>query len=227
MTARGIRNHNPGNLRRTSDPWQGLAEVQSDSEFFTFQAPSWGIRALARTIITYQDRHKLRSVAGLIGRWAPASGDRNGAAPGGEYTQNTMAYIDHVARRVGVGPEEEIDVHRYEIMRPLVEAIIAHENGSQPYTPAQIDKGLVLAGIEPPAKPLASTGTMRGAKVAAAATTATVAVEAAQYADLAVQAGGAIRTLLEFGPIVLGALALVAIGYIAWQRYDDHRRGLL
>ena len=30
---RGIRNHNPGNLRRSADPWQGLAPEQTDKEF--------------------------------------------------------------------------------------------------------------------------------------------------------------------------------------------------
>lgn len=35
---RGIRNNNPGNLRRTKDPWQGLAETQTDLEFFVFKA---------------------------------------------------------------------------------------------------------------------------------------------------------------------------------------------
>jgi hypothetical protein len=37
-TPRGIRNNNPGNLRRNSDPWQGLAERQGDVEFFTFKS---------------------------------------------------------------------------------------------------------------------------------------------------------------------------------------------
>jgi hypothetical protein len=36
-TPRGIRNNNPGNIRRNSDPWQGLAERQGDVEFFTFK----------------------------------------------------------------------------------------------------------------------------------------------------------------------------------------------
>jgi hypothetical protein len=36
-TPRGIRNNNPGNLRRNSDPWQGLAERQGDVEFFHLQ----------------------------------------------------------------------------------------------------------------------------------------------------------------------------------------------
>jgi hypothetical protein len=36
-TPRGIRNNNPGNIRRNADPWQGLAERQGDVEFFTFK----------------------------------------------------------------------------------------------------------------------------------------------------------------------------------------------
>ena len=43
---RGIRNNNPGNIRRNGDPWQGLAKDQTDREFFTFQSAVYGIRAL-------------------------------------------------------------------------------------------------------------------------------------------------------------------------------------
>ena len=42
---RGIRNHNPGNLRRSADPWQGLATTQTDEEFFQF-AHAQGGRSL-------------------------------------------------------------------------------------------------------------------------------------------------------------------------------------
>ena len=41
---RGIRNHNPGNIRRSQDPWQGLASAQNDPEFFIFQSAIYGIR---------------------------------------------------------------------------------------------------------------------------------------------------------------------------------------
>ena len=53
---RGIRNNNPGNIRRNGDPWQGLAKEQNDREFFTFKSAVYGIRALARLLITYQDK---------------------------------------------------------------------------------------------------------------------------------------------------------------------------
>ena len=37
MTARGIRNKNPGNLEQ-GESWQGLAENQSDSRFCVFKS---------------------------------------------------------------------------------------------------------------------------------------------------------------------------------------------
>ena len=36
---RGIRNRNPGNIRRSRDRWKGLAPAQTDPAFFVFDAP--------------------------------------------------------------------------------------------------------------------------------------------------------------------------------------------
>lgn len=55
---RGIRNNNPGNLE-WGDPWQGLdpdGQAQ-DKRFVVFKDPAMGIRAIARTLITYQDKY--------------------------------------------------------------------------------------------------------------------------------------------------------------------------
>ena len=91
---RGIRNHNPGNLRRSADPWQGLAAEQSDAEFFQFASAKWGIRALARTLIAYQDRVGLKTIKQMIGRWAPPNENDTGA-----YVRAVGASVDegHVA----------------------------------------------------------------------------------------------------------------------------------
>ena len=66
---RGIRNNNPGNIRKSKDPWQGLAERQTDAAFFTFKSGPYGIRALARILIAYQDKQKLRTIDGILHRW--------------------------------------------------------------------------------------------------------------------------------------------------------------
>lgn len=210
-TPRGIRNNNPGNIRRSADPWQGLARDQNDDAFFQFAEPKWGIRALARVLISYQDKHGLRTVRAIISRWAPPVENK------------TSSYIDHVARRLGVGADDPLDVHDYRVLRGLVEAIISHENGQQPYTDAQIDAGLVLAGVEPPTKPLIETRTVKGAQVAAGATALGVVAEAVDKIQPAIPL---LQRVVEIAPWVLAVLAMAGIGYVVWARYDDRRKGL-
>ena len=55
---RGLRNNNPGNIKRTGDKWQGLVEEEdaTDSVFFQFREMRWGIRAIARILRTYAGR---------------------------------------------------------------------------------------------------------------------------------------------------------------------------
>jgi hypothetical protein len=208
---RGIRNHNPGNLRRSADPWQGLAAEQTDSEFFQFASAKWGIRALARTLIAYQDRVGLKTIKQMIGRWAPPN------------ENDTGAYVRAVAASVGVGENDEIDVHDYTILRPFTLAIIRHENGQQPYTDAEIDAGLVLAGVEPPQRPLAQTRTVQGGQVAAGATVLGLAAEVVRQVEPAIPL---LQSLLQVAPWVVGAAALAGIAYMIWARIDDRRRGL-
>ena len=208
---RGIRNHNPGNLRRSADPWQGLAAEQTDSEFFQFASAKWGIRALARTLIAYQDRVGLKTIKQMIGRWAPPN------------ENDTGAYVRAVAASVGVGADDEIDVHDYAILRPLTLAIIRHENGQQPYTDAEIDAGLVLAGVEPAQRPLSRTRTVQGGQVAAGATVLGLTAEAVRQVEPAIPL---LQSLLQVAPWVVGAAALAGIAYMVWARIDDRRRGL-
>lgn len=138
---RGLRNNNPGNIRR-GQSWKGLADIQKDPEYATFRGIEWGIRAMSKTLDTYRDRYGINTVRGIISRWAPPKGDSNGAAPGGEYTQDTESYINHVARVVGVGPDEPLQPgHRVD----LIAAIVKHENGVQPLPRGLIEYGVSLA----------------------------------------------------------------------------------
>ncbi|HGJ8963856.1 structural protein [Pseudomonas aeruginosa] len=147
---RGIRNFNPGNIRHAPGTrWQGMSANQSDTAFVQFIDARWGIRAIARTLITYQDHRRasngsrIDSVREIIERWAPA------------VENNTNAYVRQVASALGVGPDDEsIDVYDFRTMLALVQAIIRHENGAGPlsgerwYGESLIVDGLALAGIE-------------------------------------------------------------------------------
>lgn len=137
---RGIRNHNPGNIRHGAK-WQGMADVQSDAAFVTFKSPEWGIRAMARILLNYQANYGLHTVRGIIHRWAPPTG--KDPATGRAYTQDTDAYVMQVAKALGVDPDQQIDV--WARLPQLIPAIIKHENGKQPYSDAVINEGIKLA----------------------------------------------------------------------------------
>ena len=138
---RGIRNNNPGNIE-AGQPWQGLANAsdylpdqQNETRFAVFQHPKYGIRALVKLLRTYQSKYKLGSVYQLIGRYAPSS------------ENNTMAYAVAVANHVDVGVNDRVDMGNDVVARRMVEAIIQHENGMQPYPDQVITDGLMLAGM--------------------------------------------------------------------------------
>ena len=214
MTSRGIKNHNPGNIRK-GDQWQGLDTPGDDGEFCCFESPAYGIRALARVLITYQDRRiakdgsAIDTVQEIIERWAPSS------------ENDTQSYVRSVRQAAGVRPGEHIDCHDFDMLSRIVKAIIRHENGVQPYTEAQITKGLVLAGVEP-AKPKGSR-TVKGAQIAGIATFGSIFVE---HADEVQKFSPLIERLIDAAPWVLAAVALAGLAWVLWARYDDGRKGL-
>ena len=212
---RGIRNHNPGNIRRSNDPWQGLAEHQLDPEFFTFQSALYGIRALARLLITYQDKHGLHAIWEIINRFAPRQ------------ENNTDAYVQSVVIHSGYPSDQKLDMHKFNHIKPLVEAIIFHENSQQPYTEAEITKALMLAGVEPRQKSLQKTRTVKGGQAATAGTVSMGVIQAVQETlEPATNALLGMAPYLEAAKWFLLGLTFIGIAIMLWARIDDHRRGL-
>lgn len=210
---RGIRNNNPGNIDRNATKWQGMADDQSgDPRFIIFKAPEWGIRAIARLLLTYQNQHKLRTVRKLINRWAPP------------VENDTDAYVEAVARKVGVDPDERIEIDDCAVMLPLVKAIITHENGRNPYSDTKILEGLRLAGVhDVKPKPLVKQNTF----VAQALTG--VSVAGAGIAEFAEPTKKAANQLADFtgspliqhavtGMLTLAGLCVLAGIISAWLK---------
>ena len=129
---RGLRNNNPGNIRHGNSQWVGMSPEQTDSEYVQFDDPVYGIRAMVKLLRNYQSRYGLNTIAGIIDRWAPPNENITGS------------YITHVAQVANVDPNAEIDINHY--MIPVVETIIKHENGSNPYTREQVTRAIQLAG---------------------------------------------------------------------------------
>jgi hypothetical protein len=133
---RGTRNNNPGNIDwHKGVDWEGLATPPSDGRFCRFIDPVYGLRAIAKIVLNYRRKHKINTVRGIIGRWAPS------------VENDTKAYIRSVCAALGVMPDTAIDVTKPAVMRELVRAIVYHENGQQPYDTATIDEALRKAGI--------------------------------------------------------------------------------
>ncbi len=112
---RGIRNNNPGNLRISPTDWKG--EVPSDDKAFEqFDTMLNGIRAMLKLTQNYQTIHKLKTVRGIINRYAPP------------IENNTSSYVANVSAKVGVGPDEPIDLKDEETAVKFAIAVFESEN---------------------------------------------------------------------------------------------------
>lgn len=132
---RGIRNNNPGNIdyHESSDPWLGLADPPTDGRFCRFTDPVYGLRAILKVLLTYQRQYGLKTVRGLINRWAP---------PG---ENDTDSYVQDVASYAGIGPDDEVDVSSRPTALALLARITYHENGVQPYPVSLLDQAITAA----------------------------------------------------------------------------------
>lgn len=217
----GIRNNNPGNLEWGS-PWQGLVkEGQRTSErFCQFTNPVDGIRAIARTLITYQDKRRaldgsrIDSIEEIVQRWAPGFENNVGA-----YAKSIAELMAHM----GIDEDDEIvDVHNFDHLKPLVEGIIRHENGRGPLKTANtwyeedvIEEALRRAGVvkkAPATKGLAGAASVGGLGVAQVADVAPAFFTAWQSAGVDVTSGDMVR-------IAFGVGTIAVAGYIAYTQY--------
>lgn len=134
---RGIRNRNPGNIRKSSNAWVGKI-AGSDPAFETFDTMENGIRAAAVLFRNYQSKYGAESIIDLIGRWAPNN------------ENNTRAYAKFVAENVFPGePWMDAVVKpinlRSSILFPFLRAVFRMENG--PIADTVISDQQIATGI--------------------------------------------------------------------------------
>ncbi len=130
---RGIRNNNPGNIRRNSIAWQGMQPAQNDDDFVQFISPQFGFRAMTRILRSYNNRG-INTVRDIISTYAPSTEN---------HTEN---YIKFVAEHLNVSPEAPLNVDA--VMFELIQAITQFENGSLYagfYEDSTIQGGIALA----------------------------------------------------------------------------------
>lgn len=201
LPPRGVRNNNPGNIRHSNDKWVGKSAEQTDPDFVQFEQPQYGIRALAKILLTY-DKKGLNTVAKIIGRWAPSN------------ENDTAAYVKNVADQLGVSPDEPLDIDDYTTMYALVTAIIKHENRNYEYPEKLVRDALRMAGVHgTPQKKLTERG---GFKTQVVATTASGLAVASTAAEPLAQAAERLSPFAE-GSEYIGYLktALMTIAGLA------------
>ena len=115
----GVRNNNPGNLRQ----WEGAG---TNGGFAVFKSASEGIEKMVINLMSYA-KHGLNTVDSIISTWAPKT-DHN----------QTQAYINYVAKQLGVKAGDKLNVTDPRVMQALVSSIIHQENGGDPYSSSLI-----------------------------------------------------------------------------------------
>ena len=124
---RGLRNNNPGNIRKNSDVFQG-EKTSSDKEFKQFKSMAYGYRAIFKILSNYYRNYKLDTIRKMIGRWAP------------ENENDTDAYVKAVSDYAGIPADDPINVNDREQMIRIVAAMSRIENG------IEADMSDVIAG---------------------------------------------------------------------------------
>lgn len=121
---RGIRNNNPGNIKKSASAWVG--KVGNDGTFEIFDTAQNGIRAMARLLRTYRNSYGLNTIRGIVARWT--SGDS------GTIQDN---YVKHIVNRSGI--QEHLQLIGISQYAAVVEAMIEFENArQQPYSKSMI-----------------------------------------------------------------------------------------
>lgn len=131
-----LKNNNPGNIRVGPDFWEGQSPVSAGDTFCRFDEPEHGLRAILKTLQSYQNKHGLRTLRGWIYRWAPPS-DNN----------PTNSYLYNVAKWCDVSPDDCIDINDKKIALGCLRGITMQENGIQPYSDDILAKAASMAGI--------------------------------------------------------------------------------
>ena len=115
---RGLRNNNPGNIRKNSDVFQG-EKTSSDKEFKQFKSMAYGYRAIFKILSNYYRNYKLDTIRKMIGRWAP------------ENENDTDAYIKAVSDYAGIPADDPININDRAQMIRIVAGMSRVENGRE------------------------------------------------------------------------------------------------
>ena len=126
--SRGLRNCNPGNIRRSKVHYMGEVRPSQDSDFKQFESMAYGYRAMFVLLDSYRRRYALNTLRQMLNRYAPPS------------ENFTEGYIRFVSQKTGILPDEELNTRSERDMVPIISAMSEIENG------VSVDRSMVLEG---------------------------------------------------------------------------------
>lgn len=214
MTARSVRNNNPLNIEaKPTNKWQGLkprsqmtADQLRETRFCVFAEAFWGFRAAAVLLINYQDVYGIRTIQQIIERWAP------------KIENNVPAYVRHVCQLSGLSPDDQLNLHHYDDLAPVVKAMAIHESGGWFWADWELDKGLGLAGVPKSVKPATQSRTLAG--TVASATSFSLVSEVDNLRQLL----GPYESIIPYVRYAMIALGVASVALVFYAYFDDRRK---
>lgn len=107
-----VRNKNPLNIRyAVGNNWDG--QLGENGGFCVFESEFYGFRAAAILIRNYRRLYNVKTVKGIVSRWAPPN------------ENNTISYVKFVCKELGVSEgyaiESETDVKKMLLAMSIME----------------------------------------------------------------------------------------------------------
>ena len=94
-----------------------IRPVGSSTGFQQYATPEEGIKAIDDNLKAYGTKHNIKTLRGVISRWAPAS------------ENDTDSYLNFVSQKTGIKPDEEIDLNNPTIRHIISGPIVLQEQG--------------------------------------------------------------------------------------------------
>jgi hypothetical protein len=212
----GVTLCNPLNMRPTQPPFEGTSGEQNG--FTVFQSNVFGFRAAAKNIFRYVDLLGIKTVKGVISRWAPP-----------EDSNDTEAYITAVCGRMGVDATTVLDFKSYENLYGLLHAMTVQEQSSFDlyFKPWELTEGLKRAGVaDVPPTPLAKNMKVIGSGISTAvAVTGGIGAVVKDHAPDLTAALTSVSGTWPHLAALGGTVIAIASGLALFVAIRDHFRG--
>ena len=145
--ARGMKNNNPGNLESNSWTSSLPGYVGSDGRFAIFSTPQAGVAALDRNLQGYGQKG-INTPLSIASTWAPGS----------EQGNNPTSYGSVIAKTLGVGLNDPVDMSDPNNRAKIAKAIAFVENGPGGGALASAPASRAIAASSPQPGLAAATG---------------------------------------------------------------------